>query len=113
MAQQQLEKMGFHPLISQWFATELGDPTAAQSQGWPLLFQNRHTLIAAPTGSGKTMAAFLVAIGPSFAEGTVIPEAHQLDVYPIAAEILNLAVPAGVVSDGGFLRGALVSTERE
>ena len=59
------------------------------------------------------MAAFLVAIGPSFAEGTVIPEAHQLDIYPIAADLLNLTVPAGVVSDGGSLRGALVSTERE
>jgi len=59
------------------------------------------------------MAAFLVAIGPSFATETIIAEAHQLDVYPVAARLLGLTVPAGLASDGGRLQGALRTAERE
>jgi hypothetical protein len=61
----------------------------------------------------QDMAAFLVAIGPGFAAGKVIPEAHQLDVYPIAATLLDLPLPEGIVSQGGTLRDALVGSIRE
>lgn len=61
----------------------------------------------------EDMAAVLVAIGPSFKESVVIPEAHQLDIYPVAAQLLNLSSPEAVVSDGGSLRGALRAIERE
>jgi ATP-dependent Lhr-like helicase len=37
-------------------------PTPAQERGWPEIAAERHTLIAAPTGSGKTLSAFLVCI---------------------------------------------------
>jgi ATP-dependent Lhr-like helicase len=37
-------------------------PTPAQLRGWPEIAAERHTLIAAPTGSGKTLSAFLVCI---------------------------------------------------
>ena len=37
----------------------------------------------------------------------VIPEAHQLDLYPVAAELLDLKPPANIASDGGTLRAAL------
>ena len=52
----------FHPFVTDWFATALGTPTAAQERGWPAIARGDHTLIAAPTGSGKTLAAFLIAI---------------------------------------------------
>ena len=52
----------FHPVVRQWFTTELGEPTPAQRRGWEAIAAGRHTLIAAPTGSGKTLAAFLTAI---------------------------------------------------
>jgi hypothetical protein len=61
----------------------------------------------------EDMAAFLVAIGPAFTTATVIPEAHQLDVFPVAARVLKLNIPASVVSDGGALRDALKTAERE
>lgn len=61
----------------------------------------------------EEMAAFLVAIGPDFRESRVIPEAHQLDVYPISATLLGLSVPENLPSDGGALRQALRSAERE
>ncbi len=53
---------GFHPLVWSWFIERFKAPTPAQEQGWPLLRAGVNTLIAAPTGGGKTLAAFFVAI---------------------------------------------------
>ena len=61
----------------------------------------------------EDMAAFLVAIGPGFSVGKVIPKAHQLDVYPIAATLLDLSLPDGIVSQGGTLRDMLAQPIRE
>lgn len=57
-----MAKTPFHPIIDGWFASRFGEPTEAQSGGWPHIAAGRHALIAAPTGSGKTLAAFLSAI---------------------------------------------------
>ena len=52
----------FHPLIGRWFAERMGAPTDIQARAWPLIAAGKHALIAAPTGSGKTLTAFLWAI---------------------------------------------------
>ena len=53
----------FHPAVAAWFRQRFPQgPTAPQEQGWPLIASGRDTLIAAPTGSGKTLSGFLVAI---------------------------------------------------
>jgi ATP-dependent Lhr-like helicase len=52
----------FHPSVSAWFRSTLGEPTRAQALGWPPIARGESTLLLAPTGSGKTLAAFLVAI---------------------------------------------------
>ena len=52
----------FHPLIEEWFSKSIGRPTSLQAQAWPLIAGGEHVLISAPTGSGKTFAAFLWAI---------------------------------------------------
>ena len=54
---------GFHPAVRTWFERRfpLG-PTEPQAQGWPNITAGHDTLIAAPTGSGKTLSAFLVFI---------------------------------------------------
>src|SRR6476660_5098548 len=49
----------FHPLVRDWFTGTLGTPSDPQRAGWPAIGRGEHTLILAPTGTGKTLAAFL------------------------------------------------------
>src|SRR5215213_9761049 len=75
---------GFHPVVRQWFTTEVGEPTAAQHRGWESIADGRHTLIAAPTGSGKTLAAFLTALDDLLKEGLDRPLPHEVRVLYIS-----------------------------
>ena len=52
----------FHPLLGKWFIERLGAPTDIQSRAWPKIASGSHVLATAPTGSGKTLTAFLWAI---------------------------------------------------
>src|SRR5216684_9369158 len=45
-----------------WFERAFEAPTPAQALGWPAIASGEHVLIQAPTGSGKTLTAFLSAI---------------------------------------------------
>jgi ATP-dependent Lhr-like helicase len=49
----------FHPLIAQWFSERFGEATAVQRAAWPVISGGSHVLMSAPTGSGKTLSAFL------------------------------------------------------
>src|SRR6266566_4353050 len=52
----------FHPVIEGWFSNRFAEPTEPQRRAWPVIQEGGDVLIAAPTGSGKTFAAFLSAI---------------------------------------------------
>jgi len=96
----------FHPATARWFAGAFAGPTPAQAAAWPAIQAARHTLVAAPTGSGKTLTAFLAALDALVAEGVaadgVLPdETRVLYVSPLKAlsnDIhLNLEAPlAGI-----------------
>jgi len=53
---------GFSPAVRAWFASSFPEPTAPQVLGWPSIRSGAHTLVCAPTGSGKTLTAFLSSI---------------------------------------------------
>src|SRR5882672_10120069 len=105
---------GFHPLIAEWFRRQVGQPTDVQVQAWPGIQSGADVLIAAPTGSGKTFAAFLSCIDRLFKQAL----ARELDdhtqvlyVSPLKAlsndiqknlqqplaEIGNVALSAGLL----------------
>src|ERR1700709_2575529 len=49
----------FHPITAKWFRAVFDAPTAPQAEGWPAIARGESTLILAPTGTGKTLTAFL------------------------------------------------------
>jgi ATP-dependent helicase Lhr and Lhr-like helicase len=49
----------FHPITAAWFRAVFDQPTAPQREGWPAIARGESTLILAPTGTGKTLTAFL------------------------------------------------------
>ena len=78
----------FHPAVAAWFRRTFDAPTPAQEAAWPALRSGRHVLVAAPTGSGKTFAAFLAAIDQLVKEGLQAPlpdETRILYVSPLKA----------------------------
>jgi ATP-dependent helicase Lhr and Lhr-like helicase len=79
---------GFHPLIAEWFQSQVGQPTNVQVQAWPAIQSGADVLIAAPTGSGKTLAAFLSCIDQLFKQALareLDDHTHVLYVSPLKA----------------------------
>src|SRR5258706_10181302 len=79
---------GFHPIVARWFVETLGEPSAPQRQGWPAIAGGSDTLILAPTGTGKTLAAFLWELDALIRNGLEAPLAnavHLLYVSPLKA----------------------------
>src|ERR1700752_359193 len=52
----------FLPFVRTWFTETFREATPPQRDGWEAIASGRDTLIVAPTGSGKTQAAFLWAL---------------------------------------------------
>ncbi len=52
----------FHPAVRRWFTENIGTPSEPQILGWPEIQAGKNVLISAPTGAGKTLAAFLESI---------------------------------------------------
>ena len=78
----------FHPLVRAWFIETLGAPSPPQREGWPAIASGAHTLILAPTGTGKTLAAFFWELNQLIVSGMREPLAnavHILYVSPLKA----------------------------
>jgi ATP-dependent Lhr-like helicase len=78
----------FHPAVAAWFGATFPAATEAQLRAWPLIQAGRPTLVAAPTGSGKTLTAFLAAIDALVRESGAAPlsdETQVLYVSPLKA----------------------------
>lgn len=78
----------FHPVVRGWFRDAVGAPSAPQREGWPAIASGEHALILAPTGTGKTFAAFLWELNQLLSEAAEAPLAnavHLLYVSPLKA----------------------------
>ncbi|HCM50334.1 MAG TPA: ATP-dependent helicase, partial [Microbacterium sp.] len=67
-----LERFG--PATQDWFRGAFTAPTPAQAGAWEAISAGRHALVVAPTGSGKTLSAFLWAIDRVFREKADAPQ---------------------------------------
>lgn len=89
MASRARTRLDFHPAVAAWFAAAFPKgATEAQRRAWPLIAAGKTTLIAAPTGSGKTLTAFLAAIDALVRESGETPlqdETRVLYVSPLKA----------------------------
>ena len=84
---------------------DLANRPKPQSRGWPEIAAGRNTLIAAPTGSGKTLSAFLVCLdrlAQRHTDGTLEDHTYVVYVSPLKAlsnDIhRNLEVPLAELS---------------
>jgi ATP-dependent Lhr-like helicase len=95
----------FSPATRDWFAGAFAAPTAAQEGAWRAAHAGEHALVVAPTGSGKTLSAFLwaldrLSVEPPPAEAT--KRCRILYVSPLKALAVdvqrNLRAPLAGIS---------------
>ncbi len=74
----------FHPAVAAWFNARFpGGPTEPQRRAWPRIREGGDVLVASPTGTGKTLSAFLVAIDAAYRAHEEHPaEAGGADTAP-------------------------------
>ena len=101
----------FHTAVAEWFRHSFAGPTPPQALGWPAIARGQSTLILAPTGSGKTLTAFLWCIDRLMFEG--VPDRNRrcrvLYVSPLKALAVdierNLRAPLAGIANRANARG--------
>ncbi len=76
----------FASKTADWFRETLGEPTPVQKESWPAIAAGGHVLVSAPTGTGKTLSAFLVFLDrfkKMALEGSLKQELQLIYVSPL------------------------------
>jgi ATP-dependent Lhr-like helicase len=107
----------FHPAVAGWFHRRFpAGPTQPQRAAWPLIAEGGNVLVASPTGTGKTLTGFLVAIDSAYRAHAALSGAASpatgpgvLYVSPLRALATdvheNLQIPLAGIADEAARRG--------
>jgi ATP-dependent Lhr-like helicase len=104
----------FHPITAKWFRAAFDAPTAPQIEGWPAIARGESTLILAPTGTGKTLTAFLWCIDKLMMRSSPEARAGCRVVYlsPLKALAVdverNLRLPLAGIAEMAKREGVVV-----
>ncbi len=102
----------FHPITAEWFRAVFEGPTAPQIEGWPAIARGESTLILAPTGTGKTLTAFLWCLNKLMlgeASGPGCKVVYLSPLKALAADVeRNLRSPLAGIANMAKQRGVSV-----
>ncbi|HML52745.1 MAG TPA: DEAD/DEAH box helicase [Solidesulfovibrio magneticus] len=104
-------ELPFHPLTVDWFTSQVGRPTDIQSRAWPRIAAGEHVLAVAPTGSGKTLTAFLAALDALACGRWPVGQTSVVYVSPLKA--LGGDIRANLSRPLSGLRQAFAAAGRE
>lgn len=79
--------------VTAWFERTFDEPTPAQLAAWPRIAAGNDVLIISPTGTGKTLAAFLSVLNELAlleANGALKPSIYAIYVSPLRALTYDL-----------------------
>jgi ATP-dependent Lhr-like helicase len=104
----------FEAGVRDWFVETFGTPTPIQAVAWPAIAAGEHVLATAPTGSGKTLTAFLWALNQFAAGRWETGATRVLYVSPLKAlnnDIQrNLLEPLAALAERGAVPALRVLT---
>ena len=103
----------FHPITAEWFRAVFEQETAPQREGWPAIARGESTLILAPTGTGKTLTAFLWCLDKlMLREPATQPGCRVLYISPLKALAVdverNLRSPLAGIANMAQRQGVAV-----
>ena len=76
------------PLVREWFASKFSGLTEPQAYAVPLIHERKNVLISSPTGSGKTLTAFLSVINELYSmqlRGELEDKIYAVYISPLKA----------------------------
>ncbi len=96
----------FDGIIAEWFSSKYSELTEPQRYGIPLIHSGKNVLVSSPTGSGKTLTAFISVINELFLKaknGSLEDKIYCVYISPLKALAndihKNLEVPLTEINE--------------